>query len=169
MHPRVATTPVTAAEATLTLVTVSFECETAAAAPVQRMFDLARSIDAHVDSMSSTGEKAIDGTTTGLIGLGDHVTWSARHFGVRWRLTSRITAMTEPTSFTDEQVRGPFTRFRHVHEFVADGPGTRMIDHVEFEAPFGPLGLLAERLVLRRHLQRLIAHRGAALARAAAS
>jgi hypothetical protein len=35
-----------------------------------------------------------------------------------------------------------------------------MTDRVEFTAPFGLLGRLAERLVLRRYLQRLIRERG---------
>ena len=40
-----------------------------------------------------------------------------------------------------------------------------MTDRVEFRAPFGPLGRIVERLVLRRYLERLIAERGRFLAR----
>ncbi|WP_354004701.1 SRPBCC family protein [Ruania suaedae] len=60
-------------------------------------------------------------------------------------------------TFTDEQVRGPFAWFTHVHRFESrpDG-GTRMIDQVAFAAPFGPLGRLAERLVLARYMRTLI-------------
>jgi len=64
-------------------------------APIERCFDLARSIDLHVESMKHTGEKAVAGVTSGLIGLGQEVTWEARHFTVRQRLTSRITALTD--------------------------------------------------------------------------
>ena len=59
---------------------VEIELETRINAPIERVFDLSRSIDAHLDSTSSTGERAIAGTTTGLIGLGETVTWSAVHF-----------------------------------------------------------------------------------------
>jgi ligand-binding SRPBCC domain-containing protein len=88
------------------------------------------------------------------------VTWAARHFGVPLRMTSRITALDFPESFMDEQIRGPFKSFRHVHEFEATATGSIMTDRVEFTAPFGILGRLMEDLVLRRYLQRLITNRG---------
>jgi len=56
-------------------------------APVQRVFDLSRSIDLHTASMSYSGEKAIAGTTTGLIEKGNCVTWQARHLFKTRRLT----------------------------------------------------------------------------------
>ena len=34
-----------------------------------------------------------------------------------------------------------------------------MIDHIEFEAPFGFLGKITERLVLERYMKRLIGQR----------
>lgn len=144
--------------------TVSFVCRTESTLPPERLFDLARSVDAHVDSQRGAGERAIAGVMSGLINEGQEVTWRARHFGVPLTMTSRITALEFPTSFTDEQVRGPFTSFRHVHEFRPTQTGSVMTDRVEFTAPFGVLGRLAERLVLRRYLQRLIAHRGRFLA-----
>ena len=71
-------------------------------------------------------------------------------------MTSRITAMEAPDYFVDEQVNGPFKRFRQEHEFKEDSAGTVMIDRIEFEAPFGPLGRLVEKLVLARYLRNLI-------------
>jgi len=63
------------------------------------------------------------------MGPGDTVTWEARHLGRRWRLTSRITDFAPPEHFADEQVRGPFASFRHVHTFTPIGDGsTLMID-----------------------------------------
>ena len=88
--------------------------------------------------MRQSREEAIDGVTSGLISLDEEVTWRARHFGVPLQMTSRITEMQKPTYFVDEQVRGPFQRFRHVHEFSQDSAGTTMVDRVEFAAPFGP-------------------------------
>src|SRR5438046_2193900 len=41
------------------------------AAPPERVFDLARSIDAHQDSAEGTQERAVAGVTRGLIGLGE--------------------------------------------------------------------------------------------------
>ncbi|WP_426996713.1 SRPBCC family protein [Pseudarthrobacter sp. N5] len=144
--------------------TVSFVCRTESAIPRERLFDLARSIDAHVDSMDSSGERAVDGVTSGLIGEGQDVTWRARHFGVPLTMTSRVTSLQFPERFVDAQVKGPFKSFRHVHEFEATDAGSIMTDRVAFTAPFGVLGRLAEKLVLRRYLERLIAARGLYLA-----
>ena len=139
--------------------TVYFECTTRTGMPKSELFDLARSIDAHKLSMSGSREEAVAGVTSGLISLGEEVTWRAWHFGVPLRMTSRITAMDKPDYFVDEQVRGPFRSFRHVHEFTNDAAGTLMVDRIEFTAPFGPLGRLAEKLFLARYFRNLIESR----------
>lgn len=110
------------------------------AAPVDECFDLSRSIDLHLESMIASRERAIAGVTSGLIDDGQEVTWEAHHLGVRWRMTSRITAFDRPHRFVDEMVRGPFATFRH-DEFRAAGHGTVMTDTVESGwvwAPSGP-------------------------------
>ncbi|MGX9900017.1 SRPBCC family protein [Arthrobacter sp. SA17] len=114
--------------------------------------------------MTNSREEAVAGVTSGLISLGEEVTWRAWHFGLPLRMTSRITAMNVPDYFVDEQVRGPFRSFRHVHEFTNDGAGTVMIDRIAFTAPFGFLGRLAEKLFLARYLKNLIESRNQHLA-----
>ncbi|MFD0045477.1 SRPBCC family protein [Pseudarthrobacter scleromae] len=144
--------------------TASFVCRTQSSLPPERLFDLARSVDVHVESQKGSGERAVAGVTSGLIGEGQEVTWRARHFGLPLTMTSRVTQVDFPRSFTDEQVRGPFRSFRHVHEFEATPGGCIMTDRVEFTAPFGLLGRAAGKLVLRPYLQRLIRDRGRFLA-----
>lgn len=143
---------------TLTMA-VSFECTTRTSIPQARLFDLARSIDAHRESMANSREQAIAGVTSGLISLGEQVTWRAWHFGLPLHMTSRISRMVHSDSFTDEQVSGPFKFFRHVHEFSDSGGVTTMVDRIDFAAPLGPLGLLAEKLFLARYMKRLIESR----------
>jgi len=144
--------------------TVSFTCRTESQLPVEQLFDLARSIDLHVDSQRDSGERAVAGVTSGLIGEGQEVTWRAKHFGIPLTMTSRVTHLDFPRSFTDEQVKGPFKAFRHVHEFEPTAAGSIMTDRVEFTAPLGVLGRGVERLILRRYLERLIRYRGSFLA-----
>jgi ligand-binding SRPBCC domain-containing protein len=55
----------------------------------------------------------------------------------------------------------------HDHHFQPVDGGTEMRDVFRFSAPAGPLGRLAERLVLRAHMTRLLAHRNAAIKAAA--
>ena len=127
----------------------------------QRLFDISLDIDAHVSSMSQSGERAVAGITSGRIGLGETVTWCARHFGIWWTMTSQITALDEPTRFVDQQVRGPFKTFIHEHRFEQLAHGARMTDTITVASP--AFGSLAERLVLVPYLRRLIARRNAHL------
>lgn len=120
----------------------------------QRLFDISLDIDAHVSSMQKSGERAIAGTTAGTIGLGETVTWRARHFGVWFTMTSQITAVESPTRFVDQQVRGPFTTFVHEHRFESVGDGCRMTDTITVGSPI--FRRLAERTVLVPYLRRLI-------------
>jgi ligand-binding SRPBCC domain-containing protein len=135
----------------------TFSIVTRADLPVELLFDASLSIDAHLASMARSGERAIDGVTSGSIGLHETVTWSARHFGVRFTMTSRITSLERPRRFVDEQVRGPFRSFHHEHAFDADGRGSVMVDTLTIASPV--FGRLAERMILVPYLRRLIAQR----------
>jgi ligand-binding SRPBCC domain-containing protein len=138
-----------------------FRVETRADVPAARLLDLSLSIDAHVDSMRRSGERAIGGVTAGTIGLGETVTWRARHFGVWFTMTSEIAELERPHRFVDRQVRGPFASFRHEHVFRQEGATTVMTDVIEVGSPV--FGRLAERLVLVPYLRRLIRQRNAHL------
>lgn len=115
---------------------------TTIAAPVGRCFDLARDIDFHTRSLAHTGERAVAGRTTGLIGLGESVTWEARHLGVRQRLTAEVVAFDRPVYFRDVMTAGAFRSFAHDHRFEARDGHTVMTDEVVFRSPLGPLGWL---------------------------
>jgi ligand-binding SRPBCC domain-containing protein len=131
------------------------------AAPAGDCFRLSLSVDAHAASMRASGERAVRGVTSGVLELGDTVTWRARHFGIVFRMTSAITEYEYPVRFVDEQQRGPFRRWRHEHTFAAADGGTRMIDVAEFQSPLGPAGTLADYLVLDRYLRHLLIQRNA--------
>ena len=135
---------------------VRFDAQALMPVDPELAFDLSLSIDAHVASFEDSGERAVEGVTAGLIGLGEFVTWRARHFGITWTMTSTITEWDRPRRFVDEQRKGPFKSFRHEHLFEPVEHGTALLDHVEFEAPLGMLGRAAERLVLERYLRHLI-------------
>src|ERR1700723_1447663 len=141
---------------------VTLEEVTIIRAPVDRCFHLSRSIDLHQKSTESTGEKAIAGVTAGLIGMGEEVTWRARHLGVAQNMTVQITAFEEPEYFQDTMVRGPFRFFQHDHQFSVQNDGTtEMRDILRFAAPPPLLGLVAEpflRLYLRKFLKKRNLH-----------
>jgi len=128
-------------------------------APIDRVFDLSRSVDLHTHSTSKTGERAIAGVTSGLIGLGEEVTWRAKHFGVWQSLTVRVTVFERPTHFADVMLRGAFRRMEHHHYFELSTAGTVMRDEFTFESPFGILGRVANTLVLSRYMRSFLLER----------
>jgi ligand-binding SRPBCC domain-containing protein len=97
-------------------------------APIDVVFDLSRSIDLHKISTAHTNEEAVAGKTSGLISMGESVTWRARHFGISQLLTSKITAFDPPFHFTDEMVSGAFKSFTHGHFFREQEGVTIMTD-----------------------------------------
>jgi hypothetical protein len=134
-------------------------------APVERCFLLSLSIDLHVACARKTGEKAIAGVTTGLIGEGETVTFQGRHFLLRRKHTSRIELLRPYSYFRDVMVSGSFKRFEHDHHFAAMDDGTRMRDEIRFTAPWGVLG----RVLARRHLKEFLKERNAEIKRVAES
>ena len=135
-------------------------------APIARCFDLARSVEAHLAGNVHWGEAAVaeSGIASGLVDLGQRVTWRAKHFAIWQRLTSEITAMDRPVYFQDTMVEGPFHSMQHDHVFRTLSPDmTEMEDVFRFAAPLPVLGRLVEILVLRRYMQGLLRERNAVL------
>ncbi|KKK03390.1 SRPBCC family protein [Micromonospora sp. HK10] len=143
------------------------ELTTEVQAVPETVFDACLDVGMHTRSMGTSAERAVGGVTTGRLTAGDAVTWEARHFGLTWRMTVRITDYRRPYGFTDEQISGPFARWRHEHSFVpdpADSSAALMRDVIDFTAPMGLVGGLVASIVLRPYLRRLIARRNAYLA-----
>ncbi|OWP64069.1 cell division protein [Hymenobacter amundsenii] len=130
-------------------------------APPERCFRWALSVDLHAISTRQTGETIVAGVRSGVLQLGDSVTFRARHFGVWQTLTSQITALDAPRYFCDEMQRGAFQYMRHEHYFEAqESGGTLMRDVFEFASPLGWLGRLVDALVLGRYLRAFLEERG---------
>ncbi|MFD5226244.1 SRPBCC family protein [Microbacterium sp. NPDC058342] len=141
----------------------SFVLERHVPAPPERVFDASLDVGLHLASQSTRGERVVGGPAHGMLKEGDRVTWSARHFGLRLRMTSLVFDVDRPHRFRDRQTAGPFGAFLHTHEFLADGDGTRMRDTIEFRSPLGPLGRLVDAAVMRRHLIAVISERNDAI------
>jgi len=128
-------------------------------APLETCFNLARSIDLHKESMKHTSEQAIAGITEGLIGLGESVTFKAKHFGFVMELTSKITKFQYPDIFIDEMVKGPFHNMKHTHIFHVSQGYTVMIDEFEYTSPLGILGKLVDTIFLESYMKKLLTQR----------
>ncbi len=138
-------------------------------APVERCFLLSLSIDLHVDSARSTGERAIAGVKEGLIRQGETVTFQGRHFGRRWRHTSLVDLARPYSHFRDVMTEGHFERFEHDHHFAKMDDGTRMRDEIRFSIGWGALGRLATKVFMRKYLTEFVRQRNAEIKRVAES
>jgi ligand-binding SRPBCC domain-containing protein len=133
--------------------------ETIIHAPISRCFDLSRSIDLHKISAGHTAEEAVEGIITGLIGLNETVTWRARHFGIKYQLTSKITEFEAPYLFVDEMVSGPFKSFHHVHRFAETDGHTLMTDVFTYVSPYGKIGNLVDWAFLKNYMRTFLLSR----------
>lgn len=132
-------------------------------APVELCFDLARSVDIHTKTTAKTKEIAVDGVTEGLLEKGDTVTWEAIHFGIKQRLKAKVTLMEKPNKFVDIMVKGAFHSFIHTHQFIEEQGGTIMMDKFQYKSPFGPNGVLADKVFLEKYMRAFIVSRAKAL------
>jgi hypothetical protein len=142
------------------------------AAPIERCFDLSRSVEVHLLSNVHSREQAlaVGGVTSGLVGLSEEVTWRAKHFGAWHTLTSKMTAMESPHYFQVTMVRGIFRSMQADHWFKSlDSGRIEMKDFFSIAAPLPLAGPLAEALFLRRYMLALLRERNAVIKRLAES
>ncbi|MGZ3845423.1 MAG: SRPBCC family protein [Flavisolibacter sp.] len=139
------------------------------AAPQERVFDLSRSVDLHRASMKRYEEKIVDGTMSGLMNMNDTVSWTAKHLFKQRRLKTKITRLSAPEYFIDEQEEGDFKMMKHEHYFKPIQNGTIMIDQFHFETPYGLLGRLVNNFYLKRYMTKLLKERIAMIKQVAES
>jgi len=135
-------------------------------APIELCFDLARNVEVHCQTAAFSKERAVCGKTSGLLVLGDTITFEGIHFGFRQRLTAKIVAFDRPNSFADEMLTGPFRSLTHLHQFESMGEVTVMADTITWVSPLGFIGRLAD-LFMAPHLRSFLIRRNGELKRVA--
>jgi ligand-binding SRPBCC domain-containing protein len=93
------------------------------------------------------------------MGEGTLIEYRLRIRGIPARWLTRITRWDPPHQFADIQLRGPYKRWDHTHTFTEENGGTRMVDHVIYELPLGPLGDLVHRLQVRSDVEAIFGYR----------
>ena len=94
-----------------------------------------------------------------VIAPGARIDYRLKLHGLPLTWQSEISRWDPPTSFVDEQRKGPYRRWVHTHTFADERGGTRVGDAVDFEVPFAWLvgGFVT------RDVQRIFAFRQQAL------
>jgi ligand-binding SRPBCC domain-containing protein len=80
-----------------------------------------------------------------------------RIFPIRW--TTEIIEWEPPYRFVDVQLKGPYKLWHHEHRFVAEGNGTRIIDEVQYQLPFGVFGSIAHSLKVKKDVEAIFVYR----------
>jgi hypothetical protein len=89
-------------------------------------------------------------------GSGTALDYRLRLHGVPFRWRTLIESWEPPHHFSDTQARGPYRLWAHEHFFEADGEGAAIVhDRLRYALPLGPLGAAADRLFVRRDLERI--------------
>ena len=135
-------------------------------APIEIAFDLSRSIEFHAYTQAHRNEVAIEGKTSGLINLGETVTWSAKHFGISQKLSVEITKFNRPYTFRDTMIKGAFKRFDHDHIFEQHNGLVKITDIFDYESPFSFFGKVFDFIILKRYMTNFSAQRNRAIKRA---
>lgn len=133
--------------------------ETPIRASAEICYNLSLSVDLHQLSTARTKEHIVAGVREGIMKLNECVTWRAKHFGIWFKLSSKITEARKPTYFVDEMQKGPFKAMRHEHHFIESRDGILMKDIFMFESPMGILGRIANKLLLKDYLKGFLRER----------
>jgi len=132
-------------------------------APIERCFLLSLNVDLHHLCTVQTDEKAIAGVTTGIMKYNDTITWRAKHLGIYQNMTVKITSYQYPNYFVSEMIKGAFKSMYHRHSFVWIENQTVMTDIFMFDAPFGIIGKLFSKIVLKKYMTEFLKKRNAIL------
>ena len=109
----------------------------------------------------------IETPTPIAMGQGTTIDYRIRVGGLPLRWRTVIEAWQPPAggraAFVDAQHRGPYRAWWHEHRFRAEGDRTVMEDVIHYAPPMGPLGRLANALVVRGMLREIFGYRAQAI------
>jgi ligand-binding SRPBCC domain-containing protein len=93
------------------------------------------------------------------ISTGTRIEYRLKWFGIPYRWVTRIEDWQPGVQFADTQRNGPYILWHHTHTFQETAGGVLMQDTVRYRLPFGPLGVLMHRLLVRRQLDEIFDYR----------
>ncbi|WP_293298075.1 SRPBCC family protein [Pedobacter sp. UBA4863] len=79
--------------------------------------------------------------------------------GVPLKWISQISSVNAPYSFVDEQLRGPYAYWHHEHTFEEKEGLILMKDKVTYAIPFGILGQVVNKLIVKHKLAEIFDYR----------
>lgn len=80
-------------------------------------------------------------------------------FGIKVHWQTEISKVMNQSYFTDKQNIGPYKIWEHTHSFLKVSNGVQMTDVIDYKLPFGFLGLVAHKLVIRNKIESIFMYR----------
>lgn len=80
-------------------------------------------------------------------------------FGIKTTWVTEITHIREKEFFIDEQRIGPYALWHHQHNIQPIEGGVLMTDIVSYQPPFGIIGAMANKLIIRQKLKEIFEYR----------
>ena len=78
---------------------------------------------------------------------GELIHYRFRMMGLPLTWTTRISDYAPPYRFIDEQLKGPYAKWHHLHRFKETAEGVEVSDIVDYTLPQGPLGWFGQPIV----------------------
>lgn len=79
--------------------------------------------------------------------------------GIPLTWVTEITEVLPRKRFVDDQIKGPFARWHHIHEFEARGDKTLIRDILYYQMPLGFLGDMAHSFFARKQVAQIFTFR----------
>lgn len=95
--------------------------------------------------------------------MGAEIHYTLKMKGIPMKWTTHITEYAPPFRFVDQQFKGPYSLWRHLHTFEETPDGVLVKDAVDYILPMGPIGRIAQPIV-KRDLLEIFSYRQKALA-----
>lgn len=80
-------------------------------------------------------------------------------FGIPTKWVTEITHIKDREYFVDEQRLGPYKIWHHQHHFRSIPGGVEMTDIVDYRLPFGPVGILMEKMMVGKTVREIFKFR----------
>jgi 8-oxo-dGTP diphosphatase len=130
-------------------------------APVRTVAGVLRDATVVAEALARDGHRLT--TAVRLLAVGDEVRLAVRVLpGLRIPVRTRMTRV-DPDGMASVLAAGPVRAVAHVVTLAAAPVGVRLHDELRWTMPFGPLGRLADRLLVRRLLRRVLVARAGAI------
>ncbi len=97
--------------------------------------------------------------STPQVQQGTQIRYRLKLHGIPVYWLTEITEWNPPYRFVDEELKGPYKQWRHIHTFEAHGSRTKMNDEVQYALPFGILGRIVHALNVRKDVNRIFDYR----------